>query len=91
MARGEDGKGIASRWYPSTLIGRINLIGHYEQQFSVLNGTGLSGWLAYLKGIGGPPLSTRRISMLGHNCIDMETVTSRVFFRYWEIFRSRSP
>jgi DNA adenine methylase len=47
MARGEDGKGIASRWYPSTLIGRINLIGHYEQQFSVLNGDGIE-WMAGL-------------------------------------------
>ena len=37
---GENGKGIASRWYPTTLVGRIQEIVRYSDRIAFLEGDG---------------------------------------------------
>ena len=41
MSRGENGKGIASRWYPKTLAGRIRAIGSCADRLSFFRGDGV--------------------------------------------------
>ena len=38
---GEDGKGIASRWYPDTLIGRLEAVGDYSDRIAFCETDGL--------------------------------------------------
>ena len=40
--KGENGKGLASRWYPDTLAKRIQRIGHIRDKFSFIHGCGFS-------------------------------------------------
>ncbi len=40
MNKGENGKGISSRWYPKTLAKRIRMIGRYAQRFAFVHGDG---------------------------------------------------
>ena len=42
MNEGENGNGVASRWYPKTLGRRIRAIGSYADQFDFFEGDGLS-------------------------------------------------
>ena len=42
MKNGENGKGVASRWYPDTLASRIRKIGEYAQRIEFIEGDGLS-------------------------------------------------
>ena len=42
VKRGENGQGIASRWYADTLAARIRAIGNCASQFTILNGDGMS-------------------------------------------------
>ena len=42
MKQGENGNGIASRWYPKTLAGRIRTIGRHAKQFDFFQGDGVS-------------------------------------------------
>lgn len=42
MKQGENGHGIASRWYADTLAARIRAIGRYADQFEFLQGDGVS-------------------------------------------------
>lgn len=41
LKNGENGKGIASRWYPETLAKRIRLIGTFRERISFIEGDGL--------------------------------------------------
>ncbi len=41
MKHGENGRGIASRWYPETLSRRIREIGKHKRQISFVHGDGL--------------------------------------------------
>ena len=41
LKNGENGKGIASRWYPETLAKRIRLIGIFRDRISFIEGDGL--------------------------------------------------
>jgi DNA adenine methylase len=41
LKRGENGKGIASRWYPSTLNKRIGAIHELRDRITIINGDGL--------------------------------------------------
>ncbi len=42
MKNGENGKGLLSRWYPSTLAKRINAIGGIRERFTVIEGDGIT-------------------------------------------------
>ena len=42
MKQGENGHGIASRWYADTLAARIRAIGSYAERFDFLQGDGVS-------------------------------------------------
>ena len=42
MKQGENGQGIASRWYADTLAARIRAIGRYADRFEFLQGDGVS-------------------------------------------------
>lgn len=42
MKNGENGKGLRSRWYPSTLAKRINAIGGIRERFTVIEGDGIT-------------------------------------------------
>ncbi len=42
MKNGENGKGLLSRWYPTTLAKRINAIGGIREQFTVIEGDGIA-------------------------------------------------
>ncbi len=41
IRKGENGKGIGSRWYPETLAKRILRIAHYADRFTFIHGDGL--------------------------------------------------
>jgi DNA adenine methylase len=41
LKNGENGKGIASRWYPETLAKRIRLIGTFRERISFIEGDGI--------------------------------------------------
>jgi DNA adenine methylase len=41
LKNGENGKGIASRWYPETLVKRINIIDSLRERISFIEGDGL--------------------------------------------------
>ena len=42
MKQGENGSGLASRWYPRTLAARIRAIGSYADRFDFFHGDGMS-------------------------------------------------
>ncbi len=42
MKQGENGSGLASRWYPETLAARIRAIGSYSNRFDFFQGDGMS-------------------------------------------------
>lgn len=42
MKQGENGSGVASRWYPRTLAARIRAIGSYADRFDFIEGDGLN-------------------------------------------------
>ena len=42
MKEGENGNGIASRWYADTLAARIRVIGNYAERFDFFQGDGVS-------------------------------------------------
>jgi DNA adenine methylase len=41
MRQGEDGRGMASRWYPATLARRIRALGNVRERFTVLQADGV--------------------------------------------------
>lgn len=47
MKSGENGKGISSRWYPKTLAGRIEAIGHCRDKIEFIGGDGIEAIRKY--------------------------------------------
>ena len=47
LKRGEDGRGIASRWYPQTLAHRIRALLAYRERLTFIHGDGLATLDAY--------------------------------------------
>jgi DNA adenine methylase len=43
IKEGEKGKGVASRWYPDTLVKRIQLLHEFSSQVTFIQGDGLAG------------------------------------------------